>query len=76
MGQTAALHARPSVWGQMASDAQAGRVVLSHLSESETDHPRHTSHSGSDLDGSVAHLRSHYDGPLTIAEDLLCVTIE
>ena len=76
VGQTAALHARPSVWGQMASDAQAGRVVLSHLSESEPDHPRHTSHSGSDLDGSVAHLRSHYDGPLTIAEDLLCVPIE
>ena len=75
VGTTAALHARPSVWGEMASDAQVGSVVLSHLSESEPEHPRHTSHSGSDLEASVAHLRSRYDGPLTIAEDLICVAI-
>ena len=71
VGRTATLHARPSVWGQMASDAQAGGVVLSHVSQSSQE-----SHSGSDLDGSVAHFRSHYDGPLMIAEDLMCIAIE
>jgi ribonuclease BN (tRNA processing enzyme) len=76
VGRTAALHARPSVWGQMASDVQAGGVVLSHLSESKPGHSRHGSHSGSDLDGSVAHFRSRYDGPLMIAEDLMCIAIE
>ena len=49
VGTTAALHARPSVWGQMASDAQVGSVVLRHLSESEPEDPRHTSHSGRTL---------------------------
>ena len=72
---TAALHATPSVWGQLAADAQAGSVVLSHLSQTEPEHPRYSSHSGSDLEGSVAHLRSRYDGPLTVAEDLLCVPL-
>lgn len=76
VGRTATLHARPSVWGQMASDVQAGGVVLSHLSESKPGHSRHRSHSGSDLDGSVAHFRSHYDGPLMIEKDLMCIAIE
>ena len=26
------LHARPSVWGQIAADAEIGRLVLSHIS--------------------------------------------
>ena len=33
-------------------------------------------HSMSDLPGNIAHLREHYHGPLTVASDLLCVTIE
>ena len=75
VGGTAALHAKPSVWGQLASDAQAQSVILSHLSQSEPEHPRYSSHSGSNFDGSVAHLRSHYSGPVTVAEDLLCVPL-
>ena len=31
-GLGAALHAKPSVWGQMATDASVGTLVLSHLS--------------------------------------------
>lgn len=73
---TAALHAKPSVWGQLAADAQAASVVLSHLSQTEPEHPRYTSHSGADLERSVAHLRSRYDGPLTVAEDLMCVAVK
>ena len=75
VGGTAALHAKPSVWGQMASDAQAESVLLSHLSQTEAEHPRHSSHSGSDFEGSMQHLRSRYSGPVTVAEDLLCVPL-
>ena len=35
VGGTGNLHAKPSVWGQMASDADVGTLVLSHLSKSE-----------------------------------------
>jgi len=60
---TSGGHAKPSVWGQMASDARAGTLILSHLQER-------------DLEGRIAHLRSRYSGPLTVAEDLLCVAVE
>ncbi len=63
-GAATDLHAKPSVWGQMAADAGVGTLVLSHLSANQ------------DFEGNVAHLRSRYSGPLTVAEDLLCVTVE
>ena len=46
------LHARPSVWGQMAADAGVGTLVLSHLSANQK------------LEENVAHLRSTDGGPL------------
>ena len=64
-GMIAQLHARPSVWGQMASTANAARVVVSHISTS----------SAQVLDASLAILREHYSGPVTVAEDLMCVDI-
>ena len=76
VGGTAALHAKPSVWGQMASDAGVGTLVLSHLSETDPSHPRHTSHSGSDFEGNLKHLRSRYSGPLIVAKDLQCVAVD
>ncbi|MCZ6780702.1 MAG: MBL fold metallo-hydrolase [Nitrospirae bacterium] len=63
-GRNAALHAKPSVWGQIATDAGVGALVLSHLSANQ------------DFEESLAHLRSRYSGPLTVAEDLLCVAVE
>ena len=48
----------------MAADAGIGTLVLSHLSANQN------------LEENVAHLRSTYGGPLTIASDLLCVTVE
>ncbi|MEO2194901.1 MAG: MBL fold metallo-hydrolase [bacterium] len=63
-GAVTDLHARPSVWGQMATDAGVGRLVLSHVSANQ------------DLDENVGHLRARYSGPLTIASDLLCVPVE
>ena len=63
-GAATDLHARPSVWGQMATDAGVGRLVLSHVSANQN------------LDENVKHLRSRYRGPLTIASDLLCLAVE
>lgn len=75
-GGTAALHAKPSVWGQIATDAKVGTLVLSHLSEADPSHPAFSTQSGSDFDSNLDHLRSRYDGPLVIAEDLICVPVE
>ena len=75
-GYGAALHARPSVWGQMATDAGVGKLVLSHLSRIA---PRAVGNPDGDLPGfgeSLSNLRSRYSGPLVIAEDLMCVPIE
>ena len=51
-GAATDLHARPSVWGQMAADARVGTLVLSHLSANQK------------LEENVAHLRSTDGGPL------------
>jgi len=58
------LHAKPSVWGQMASDAGVGTLLLSHLSANQ------------DLDTNIVHLRSRYRGQFTIASDLLCLPVQ
>ena len=75
-GLGAALHAKPSVWGQMATDAGVGTLVLSHLSRIA---PRDPQSSDGDLPGfgeSLSYLRSRYSGPLVIAEDLMCIPVE
>ena len=63
-GTVANLHARPSVWGQMATDAGVGKLILSYVSTNQN------------LEENVAHLRSRYRGPLTIASDLLCLSVQ
>jgi ribonuclease BN (tRNA processing enzyme) len=65
-GQLANLHAKPSVWGQMATDAGARQVVVSHISNTSPDA----------LESSLGYLRGNYDGPVVVAEDLMCVDIE
>ena len=72
-GFGAALHAKPSVWGQMATDADVGTLVLSHLSRIP---PRNADGDLTGFDEKLAHLRSRYDGPLVIAEDLMCVPVK
>ena len=63
-GLVAELHAKPSVWGQIASDANVGNLVLSHLTSTQ------------DLDESLEHLSSTYNGPLVMAEDFLCIAVD
>lgn len=60
-GMVAQLHARPSVWGQIAARANIGRLVLSHISSRQ------------DLEANLEILQANYQGPLTVGEDLLCV---
>ncbi len=64
-GNLAALHARPSVWGQMAKSAEAGRVVVSHISTSDA----------SQLQRNLDILAENYSGPITVAEDLMCIDL-
>ena len=71
-GFGANLHAKPSVWGQMATDAGVGTLVLSHLSGIA---PRNADDDLAGFDEKLAHLRSNYEGLLVIAEDLVCVPI-
>lgn len=61
----AALHARPSEIAQLAADADVDRLVLSHLM------PR----SERVLAASLAIIRKTYRGPLTVAGDMLCLSL-
>ncbi len=72
-GFGADLHARPSVWGQMATDAKTGTLVLSHLSRIP---PRNAQGDLPDFGEKLAQVRSRYKGPLVIAEDLMCIPVE
>jgi ribonuclease BN (tRNA processing enzyme) len=60
-GLVAELHAKPSVWGRIASAAEVGRLVLSHISSNQ------------DLEANLEILQENYTGPLTVGEDLLCI---
>lgn len=60
-GFAAELHARPSVWGRIATDANVGRLVLSHIM------------ANGDLETNLEFLQENYQGLLTVGEDLLCV---
>lgn len=62
-GRNSAFHAKPSAWGQMATDAGAGLVVVSHIS------------SEADLSAGVEFLKSTYSGQVLVAEDLLCAEV-
>ena len=77
-GFGATLHAKPSVWGQMATDAGVGTLVLSHLSRIAPRDPQ-TAGGGGALPGfseRLSHVRSRYRGPIVIAEDLMCIPVE
>jgi len=65
VGVIADLHAKPSVWGEMAEAGNVGRVVVSHISTS----------SPQVLADSLAILQANYSGAVTVGEDLLCVDV-
>ena len=59
-GETSPLHASPSVVGQVARDANARRLVLSHIGQF-------------DVEAAVAEVRKAYGGPVLVGADLQCV---
>jgi len=61
----ARLHALPSEIGAIALGAGVKHLVLSHLMR----------RSERALDQSLGIIRSHYPGPITVAEDLLCMAL-
>ena len=65
-GAGRALHAPPSRIGEIAALADAGTLVLSHF----------MARSLRDLDGNVALVREHYDGPVHVAADLTCIRVD
>jgi ribonuclease BN (tRNA processing enzyme) len=71
-GRVSNLHAKPSVWGQMATDADVGLLVLSHLLGVA---PRSADGELVGFDEKLANVRSTYEGPLVIAEDLMCIPV-
>jgi|TARA_B110000879_G_scaffold200583_1_gene274708 ribonuclease BN (tRNA processing enzyme) len=58
------LHAKPSVWGEIANEAKVGRLILSHLSINQN------------FESNLDALKAVYSGPLTVAEDLMCMSVE
>lgn len=59
-GETSPLHASPSAVGQVARDANARRLIVSHIGQF-------------DLDAAVAEVKKTYKGPVVVGADLLCV---
>ncbi|MDH3208529.1 MAG: MBL fold metallo-hydrolase [Gemmatimonadota bacterium] len=69
------VHARPSVVGRIAQDANVRRLVLSHLIEPPEGLPEPDRFSGSRLEESVALVEAAFTGPLDVATDLLCIRV-
>ena len=65
-GAGRALHAPPSRIGEIAAMADAKSLVLSHF----------MARSLTGLDANIALVRAHYDGPVHVAEDLMCVPLD
>ncbi|MFK8004548.1 MAG: MBL fold metallo-hydrolase [Polyangiales bacterium] len=65
-GVAAQLHAPPSRLGRVAEQAGVGAVVISHLME----------RSLADLGENLAAIREHYGGPVLVAADLDCFSLD
>lgn len=73
--QVTALHATPARVGEMARDAKARRLVLSHFIKAPPVVPTPQWFSRADLDAAVADVRRSYSGPIDVASDLQCIAI-
>jgi ribonuclease BN (tRNA processing enzyme) len=71
----AQLHARPATVGQVARDARAKRLVLSHFIRGLPSSPTPEWFSLFNLDQAVAEVRKSFSGPIDAAVDLQCIPI-
>ena len=71
----AQLHARPASVGQVAQNAKAKRLVLSHFIKALSSSATPEWFSLFDLDQAVAEVRKFFSGPIDEAVDLQCIPI-
>lgn len=71
----ARIHARPATVGQIARQARAKRLVLSHFIQTPASVRTPEWFSGFDLDRAVAEVRTQYAGPVDAAVDLQCIPV-
>lgn len=71
----AQVHARPATVGQVAQNAKARRLVLSHFIKAPSTVTTPEWFSLFDLDQAVAEVRKHFSGPVDTAVDLQCIPI-
>lgn len=62
-GTTNAIQAAPALVGRIATDAGAGRLIVSHIGQFN-------------LDAAIAELKTQYAGPLTVGVDLQCTPVQ
>ena len=72
----ARLHAKPTTVGQLAQEAGAKRLVLSHMMQPPPMVRTPEWFTLSDIDKSVADVRKHFTGPVDAAVDLQCFVIQ
>ena len=71
----ARVHARPATVGQVARNAKAKRLVLSHLMEAPPTVTTREWFSLSNLEQTVADVRKQFTGPVDVAADLQCIPV-
>jgi ribonuclease BN (tRNA processing enzyme) len=71
----AQVHARPATVGQLAQNARAKRLVLSHFMQAPAMVQTRGWFSLFDLDEAVAEVRKHFNGPIETAADLQCTVV-
>ena len=57
------LHAKPSVWAQMAEQADVGQVLVSHIGAVNA------------LESNLKVIKGIYKGAVTVAEDMMCLDV-
>ena len=70
-----ALHALPRTVGEVATAANAKKLVLGHFAKPARGETAPNALSLSDLPGSVREVSATYKGPVVVSKDLDCITI-
>lgn len=71
----AQVHARPATVGQVAQNAKARTLVLSHFMQAPSGVATPQWFTLTDLDRAIAEVRKAYSGALEVAADLQCIPI-
>lgn len=72
----AQLHAKPSVVGKVAQEANVPVLVLSHFMKLDPEKKYARDLSLSNLDSNLARVRESFSGAVILAEDLQCIEVK